>query len=226
MVSRGNVFLNNNELEGAVASLGSVSNGKTSGAYPGLHKAAGAADCSVPEVDGRPVRILAKEFTGQGAVEVTNASYPGVFTSPEATATVALANMENLRISERGSFSRFSNDQQGRMDLKALSYSNSAMASVKTKESAVSDYFPEIAWQVTRTSVCLTALYDSPNALAHSVIVPPNVSALPASMFASNKPNIVNYKDIAERNFNTPDGGSCIPSAEAPPGSEGFTGHN
>ncbi|MDI9913869.1 hypothetical protein [Rhodococcus sp. IEGM 1379] len=74
-IPQGDTYLNNSELEGSIASFGSVSSGNQNG-YPVLHQAAGEADYTVPRVDGVPVRILADQFTGPGGSTSSTATTP------------------------------------------------------------------------------------------------------------------------------------------------------
>lgn len=62
VVGRGDVTLNNGELEGSGAAFGTIAAGREN--YPIVHMAAGQADYAAPTVDGRSVRILAGAGSG------------------------------------------------------------------------------------------------------------------------------------------------------------------
>ncbi|HET6302457.1 collagen-binding domain-containing protein [Microbacterium sp.] len=94
VVARGDVVVNNSELEGSIAVFGSISSGKQNG-YAVVHKVAGEPDYTVPTIDGVPVRLLAQSFTGSGSFEITNNGAPSAAV-PEATASVRLASVDGL----------------------------------------------------------------------------------------------------------------------------------
>ncbi|MCW3157965.1 collagen-binding domain-containing protein [Micropruina sonneratiae] len=74
VVGRGDVTLNNGELEGSGAAFGTIAAGREN--YPIVHMAAGQADYAAPTVDGRSVRILAGAFVGTGSLDISNRNAP------------------------------------------------------------------------------------------------------------------------------------------------------
>src|SRR5690554_856361 len=70
VVAQGNAVLGNGELKGAVAAFGSVSSRTEN--FPLSHSRWGAEGYQVPSIDGDPVRILARQFTGTGGFDLTN----------------------------------------------------------------------------------------------------------------------------------------------------------
>ncbi|WP_461634815.1 collagen-binding domain-containing protein, partial [Glutamicibacter soli] len=216
-VALGDVSLNNGEIEGSIAAFGSISTSNQNG-YPVLHNAAGAPGYKVPTVDGVPVRILAAEFTGQGAFDVSNRDDSGTITadSPEANAVVKLSNIEGIQGSERGNFLRLTNSENGVIDLKSVAFAGSDVANYKTSAPSVRDYFSNVEGHVSQVNQCLGSMYDSTLGLSHAVDLNEQGGMLFPSGFASDRPNVFNYADIAGKTIKMDNSGGYVPSADAP----------
>src|SRR5699024_8377710 len=120
------------ELEGSIAASGSIASGNPNG-FPLVHQIAGHGDYSVPLIDETPVRILAGEFVGDGALYVLNRDGSGAIDagSPEANASVRLTSVDGLTIESRsggvgsndsGTFARANSSAGGYLDLKAVPF--------------------------------------------------------------------------------------------------------
>lgn len=215
-VAQGNITLSNGEVEGSVAALGSISSGKDN--YPVVHHAAGESDYTVPSIDGTPVRILAEKFTGSGSFALTNRDDSGAISqdSPEANAVAKLVNTDNLQGSERGNFLRLTNADTGNMDLESVPFAGSDIANYKTKNSAVADYFPNLDATVVKTNQCLASMYDSKLDLTHAVDLNEKHGMPHPTGFATDRPNVINYGDIAGKVIKMDDAAGYVPTADAP----------
>ncbi|MET8317464.1 collagen-binding domain-containing protein, partial [Rhodococcus erythropolis] len=226
IVSQGDAYLNNGELEGSIASLGSISSGNQNG-YPVVHQAAGEADYTVPKVDGVPVRILADEFTGGGAFDVVNRDDSGTISpnSPEANAVVKLVDTDGLTGSARGGgsgnaagqdFLRITNPAAGIIDLKTVPFAGSDVGDYRSDLSPVAAYFPGLDAQVTQTNTCLTSMYDPALALTNPVSVDDQGGLVFVEGFAADRPNVIDYTDIAGKTVKLDRAGGYKPTANAP----------
>ena len=218
VVSQGNAHLNNGEIEGSIAAFGSISSGDQNG-YPVIHNsAAGLPDYTVPTVDGTSVRILAEEFVGNGSFDVSNRDDSNTIDadSPEANAVVKLVNIDGLTGSERGDFLRITNSDDGNIDLKSVSYEGSNVGSYKTAESSVGAYFADLDAQVAQTNQCLAAMYNPSLDLTNPVtVVDQGGMAFPEG-FATDRPNVINYDDIAGKTIKMDNADGYQPTTNAP----------
>ncbi|MFZ3417863.1 collagen-binding domain-containing protein [Arthrobacter sp. 3Tela_A] len=218
----GDAVLGNGEMEGSIAVDGRISTANQNG-YPLVHQVAGLADYTVPLIDGVPVRILAAEYTGAGSVDLTNRSaQPG---SPEAGAGVKLVQTANLSGSARGGgndgrdFLRVTNTDGGNLDLKPVPFHSgyaTDLSLLATAEPSVGAYFPNRAAQLSRTSQCLASMYDPANGLAHTVPVKNDNSMVMPGPYATDKPNVLNYSDVAGKTIKGDNANGYRPTAEAP----------
>src|SRR5690625_2524896 len=227
IVSQGNAYLNNGEIEGSITAFGSISSGNNNG-YPVIHNsAAGLPDYEVPAVDGTPVRILAEKFVGTGAFDISNRDDSGTIDpgSPEATAVVKLVNIDGLTGSARGGgaghaagsdFLRVTNPDDGIIDLKTVPFEDSDVANYQTQESSVSAYFPDLDAQVAQTNQCLAAMYDPELGLTNPVTIDDQGGMVFVAGFAPDRPNVVNYGDIAGKTIKIDNPDGYKPTAEAP----------
>ena len=218
----GDAVLGNAEIEGSVAVDGRFSTANQNG-YPMVHEVAGLPDYTVPFVDGVPVRLLAAEYTGSGSVDLTNRNaQPG---SPEASAAVKLVETANLTGSARGGgnngqdFLRVTNNDGGNLDLKAVPFQSGHLTDLgllATAEPSVAAYFPQRAAQLSRTSQCLASMYDPANQAAHMVPLQNNGSMVMPGPYATDKPNVLNYDDVAGLIIKGDNASGYRPTAEAP----------
>src|SRR5690625_2855933 len=227
IVSQGNAYLNNGEIEGSITAFGSISSGNNNG-YPVIHNSgAGLPDYEVPAVDGTPVRILAEKFVGTGAFDISNRDDSGTIDpgSPEATAVVKLVNIDGLTGSARGGgaghaagsdFLRVTNPDDGIIDLKTVPFEDSDVANYQTQESSVSAYFPDLDAQVAQTNQCLAAMYDPELGLTNPVTIDDQGGMVFVAGFAPDRPNVVNYGDIAGKTIKIDNPDGYKPTAEAP----------
>src|SRR5690625_1911920 len=227
IVSQGNAYLNNGEIEGSITAFGSISSGNNNG-YPVIHNsAAGLPDYEVPAVDGTPVRILAEKFVGTGAFDISNRDDSGTIDpgSPEATAVVKLVDIDGLTGSARGGgagpaagsdFLRVTNPDDGIIDLKTVPFEDSDVANYQTQESSVSAYFPDLDAQVAQTNQCLAAMYDPELGLTNPVTIDDQGGMVFVAGFAPDRPNVVNYGDIAGKTIKIDNPDGYKPTAEAP----------
>ncbi|WP_185975619.1 collagen-binding domain-containing protein, partial [Tessaracoccus rhinocerotis] len=212
ILAQGDVTLGNGELEGSVAATGAINSSKQN--YPVLHHVGGMADYEVPRIDGVPVRILANEFAGvpagEPAIEQTNSgAVPG---SPEDLASAKFVVTDNLRGSARGSnFLRVTNDDSGVLDLTKVSYSDDAIAALKTDRASVGAYFPDMDQRIAAASQCLAGYVPGNDQVNF-----PTLSGDPLTLggWASDRPNVINYDDIEGANVVKPEG--YFPTADAP----------
>ncbi|WP_430869118.1 collagen-binding domain-containing protein [Demequina aurantiaca] len=229
IVSQSDLVLENAELEGSVAAFGTISAGSKD-SYPVIHDAAGQPDYLVPLIDGLPVRILAERFAGTGSFQVTNRDDSGTITadSPEANATVKLAHTSTLTGSPRGGgtgaavggdFLRIDNgegtSEQGLIDLSAVPYTDNDLDPYSTQRSSVADYFEQLDEQVATANTCLNTLYTDPS-VGNSVVVTGTDGTVQASGFALDRPNIINYEDIAGSVIKLDNAAGYEPTSSAP----------
>lgn len=218
IVANGDASLGNGELEGSIAVTGALSS--TSGNYPILHQVAGSAAYTVPTVDGQPVRVLAGSFTGTGNFDLTNSNAPAG--SAEEAAIAKLVSTSGLTAGARGGgvgpaagrdFTRLTAPTGGVLDLKALPWNSStSLSTVKTVQSSVADYVDVDGYDAVST--CLADTYDTD--LVN--MVDANVSgglAMPGP-FATDRPNVLDYADIAGTTIKQDNFAGYLPTAEAP----------
>ena len=226
VVARGDVLLNNSEFEGSIAVLGSISSGSQNG-YPIIHQAAGTPDYVVPTIDGVPVRILADRFVGSGAFELSNRddSHTISATSPEATAVVKLADIAGLTGSARGGgsgpaagtdFLRVTNSSGGILDLKTVPYQGSSVGALKSEKPSALAYFGDLDAKVARANQCLASLYDPASAASNQVSVTNDGGMVFVSGFATDRPNVIDYSQIAGKTIKMDRAGGYRPTAAAP----------
>ncbi|WP_337110508.1 collagen-binding domain-containing protein, partial [Prescottella equi] len=226
IVSQGDIVLGNAEIEGSVASFGAISSGNANG-YPVVHKVAGQADYTVPVIDGDPVRILADRFTGAGSFDISNRDDSGTIAagSPEANAVAKLDDTTGLTGSARGggsgnaaggAFLRVTNQSNGNLDLKTVPFAGSDVDDVKTIESSVAAYFPGMDALVAQTNQCLTLLYDPGQALMNTVSVEDQGGMVFVEGFATDRPNVIDYADIAGKTVKLDRADGYQPTADAP----------
>lgn len=172
VVTKGDAHLNNGEIEGAVAAFGNISSGNQNG-YPVVHQAAGESDYTVPSIDGSPVRILAKEFVGNGSFDLSNHDDSGTISpdSDEANAVAKLVNTDGLTGSQRADFLRITNADSGNIDLKSVKFENSDISPYQTAESSVDAYFDDFDAKVAHATQCMVSMYDPNLGLTHSVTI-------------------------------------------------------
>ncbi|MGI6878594.1 collagen-binding domain-containing protein, partial [Microbacterium sp. gxy059] len=216
-VAQGDITLNNGEIEGSVAAFGSISSGNQNG-YPVVHSAAGEPDYTVPSVDGTPVRILADVFAGPGSFDLSNRDDSGTISpdSPEANAALKLVNTDGLQGSDRSGFLRLTNSDDGNIDLKRVPFSGSDVANYETAESSVAAYFPDIDAHVAQTNQCLASMYEPSLGLAHAVDLNDQGGMAFPSGFATDRPNVIDYADIAGKTIKMDNADGYVPTADAP----------
>jgi choice-of-anchor A domain-containing protein/LPXTG-motif cell wall-anchored protein len=216
-VAQGNIALNNGEIEGSVAAFGSISSGNQNG-YPVIHSAAGEPDYTVPSVDGTPVRILASAFTGSGSFDLSDRDDSGTISpdSPEAKAVVKFVSTDGIQGSERGNFLRLTNSDAGNIDLKAVPFAGSDVADYQTAQSSIAAYFPDIDTHVARTNQCLASMYDPSGGLTHAVDLNEQGGMAFPSGFATDRPNVIDYADIAGKTIKMDNADGYAPTADAP----------
>ncbi|PFG16249.1 choice-of-anchor A domain-containing protein [Propionicimonas paludicola] len=226
VVTKGDAYLNNSEFEGSIAVLGSISSGNQNG-YPMIHQAAGTPDYVVPTIDGVPVRILADRFVGSGGFELSNRddSHTISPTSPEATAVLKLADIAGLTGSARGGgngpaagtdFLRVTNSSGGILDLKTVPYRGSTVSSLKSEKSSAAAYFGELDAKVARANQCLASLYDPTLAASNQVAVANDGGMVFVSGFATDRPNVIDYSQIAGKTIKMDRANGYRPTASAP----------
>jgi len=224
VVSQGDAVLSNGEIEGSIAAFGSISSGNQNG-YPVIHNSpAGEADYTVPTVDGTPVRILAQEFIGTGSFEVTNRDDSGTIApgSPEANAVVKLVDIENLEGQERSGFLRITNPENeanenlGIIDLNSVTYEGSDLTPYKTEQPSVSAYFEDLEAQVAQTNQCLASMYNPELELTNPVTIDDQGGMVFVADFATDRPNVVNYEDLAGKTIKMDNADGYEPTADAP----------
>lgn len=216
-VARGDIRLGNAELEGSVAAFGSISTANQNG-YPVLHQAAGEPDYIVPSIDGTPVRILADRFIGTGSFDVSNRDDSGTIDpeGPEANAVVKLAQIDGLRGSDRSGFLRLTNTDGGNLDLKTVEFAGADVADYRTSAPSVAAYFPDIDAHVAQANRCLAAMYDPDLGLTQDVQLEDQGGMVFPSGFATDRPNVIDYADIAGKTVKLDRAGEYAPSADAP----------
>ncbi|UCR87851.1 VaFE repeat-containing surface-anchored protein [Mycetocola spongiae] len=216
-VAQGDAYLNNGEVEGAVAAFGVIATGNPNG-YPGVHSAAGEADYTVPSIDGTPVRILATAYIGDGALDVSNRDDSKTIAadSPEANAVVKLVSLEGMAGSKRSDFLRLTNNSNGIIDLKSVKFDDAAISNFKTEKPAVSDYFADVDQKIARTTQCLASMYNPELALSHAVDLNERGGMLYPSDFDTKRPNVINYADVAGKTIKMDNADGYKPTAEAP----------
>ncbi|KSU67380.1 collagen-binding domain-containing protein, partial [Arthrobacter sp. NIO-1057] len=217
VLAQGDVILNNGEIEGSVAAFGSASSGNQNG-YAVIHNAAGEPGYTVPTIDGSPTRILADIFTGYGSFEVSNRDDSGSIgsTSPEMNAVTKFVNTSGLQGSDRSGFLRMTNTEGGNIDLKNVSFAGSDVSDYKTAESSIAAYFPDIESHVAQTNQCLAAMYNPELDLAHAVELNDQGGMVFPSGFAADRPNVINYADVAGKIIKMDNAGGYVPNADAP----------
>ena len=215
IVSQGDATLGNGELEGSIAAFGTIATTNTNG-YPVIHNAAGSADYTVPLIDKTPVRILAEELVGTGAFELTNRDDSGTIAvdSPEANAVAKLVTTDGLTGTDRSGFLRVSNTAGGLIDLTKVQYTDSDLSPYQTTQSSVASYFEDVDNQVAQINQCLTSMYDSD--LVHEVDLNEQYGMLYPSGFATDRPNVINYDDVAGKTIKMDNAGGWQPTAQAP----------
>lgn len=226
VVTKGDAHLNNSEFEGSIAVLGSISSGNQNG-YTMIHQAAGTPDYVVPTVDGVPVRILADRFVGSGGFDLSNRddSHTISPTSPEATAVAKLADITGLTGSARGGgsgpasgtdFLRVTNTAGGILDFKTVPYQGSSLGMLKTEHSSAAAYFGDLDAKVARTNQCLASLYDPALAVSNQVAVANDGGMVYVSGFATDRPNVLDYGQIAGKTIKMDRADGYRPTATAP----------
>ncbi|MBD8043327.1 choice-of-anchor A family protein [Arthrobacter sp. Sa2BUA2] len=213
----GDAILGNGEIEGSIAADGAISSTNQNG-YPVVHQVAGLPDYTVPVIDGIPVRILAAGYAGAGGFEVSNRNAPPG--SPEATASVKLVSTAGLTGSSRGSnFLRVTNSDGGNLDLPTTDYQPgfaTDLSLLAADQNSVAAYFPQKQAQLDRTSRCLADIYDPATGLGTVVPVDDRGSMVMPGPYAADKPNVLNYGDIAGRTIKPDNAGGYSPTADAP----------
>jgi hypothetical protein len=217
IVSQGDAHLNNGEIEGSIASFGSISTGNQNG-YPVIHTAAGEPNYPVPTIDGTPVRILANNFTGAGAFDVSNRDDSGTIDagSPEATAVVKLVDTAGLTGAERGNFLRITNAEAGIIDLKTVPFAGSDVADYTTARSSVASYFAGLDAHVALVNECLSAMYAPDLGLSNKVSVEGQDGIVFVSNFATDQPNVIDYAAMAGKTIKLDNAAGYKPTAGAP----------
>ncbi|WP_293787946.1 collagen-binding domain-containing protein, partial [uncultured Aeromicrobium sp.] len=217
IVSQGDAHLNNGEIEGSIAVLGQISSGNPNG-YPVVHNAAGEPDYPVPTIDGTPVRILAHEFVGDGSFDVSNRDDSGTIASdsPEANATVKLVTTAGVTGSQRAEFLRLTNADGGHIDLKSVRFEAADVSDYQTAESSVEAYFSDMETHVAQSNQCLASMYDPSLDLTHSVTLTDEGGLVFAEEFATDRPNVINYDDVAGKTIKMDRAEGYRPSADAP----------
>lgn len=218
VLTTGDVELNNSELEGSIAAFGSIASGSQN--YPVVHKVAGQDDYTVPSIDGKPVRILANQFVGTGNFDLTNAGAPDA-AAPEANAVAKLVDLSNVTAAERGGFVRLKNadsdgGETGNLDLKSLLYAGHSPSDYAAERDSVEAYFPGVATHVTQTNQCLAALQAPDTTVANHVTVADESGMAFVEGFATDKPNLINYEDVAGKTIKMDPAGGYKPTAQAP----------
>ncbi|MCM3659800.1 choice-of-anchor A family protein [Georgenia satyanarayanai] len=190
IVARGDASLGNGELEGSVAAFGSVSSRES---YPVRHHAAGDPGYTLPIVDGRPVRILAGQFTGGGSIDLTNDNAPPG--SPESRGAAKLVDVTGLRAEPEAGFTRVVNGSGGRLDLKALPHTTDVLAKhVVTERAGVGAYVD--VTELDRTSQCLAALDEPATSLVNVVDVREDWGLAYVAGFDTTRPNVLSYDEV------------------------------
>lgn len=226
IVSQGDAYLNNGELEGAIAAFGSLSTGQQNG-YPLIHNAAGQSDYTVPTVDGVPVRALAASFTGSGAFDVSNRDDSGLITpdSAEANAVVKLVTTDGLTGSSRGGgtgnaagndFLRVTNSDNGLIDLKTVRFGSAEVSDFQTVQSSVEAYFGDVDGQIAETNRCLATMYSPVEGLSNPVTVSNDGGLVFVEGFSTEQPNVLNYDDIVGKTIKMDRADGYRPTTAAP----------
>src|SRR6218665_2519632 len=217
VVADGDASLGNGELEGSIAVTGALSS--TSGNYPIRHQAAGSSAYTVPTVDGLPVRILAGSYAGTGGIDLSNANAPAA--SPEESAIAKFVSTSGLTAGMRGGgvgpaagtdFTRLTTPQGGILDVKALPWNANALQTVKTARSAVADYVDVDGYDAATT--CLAAAYGTD--LVNMVAANASGGLAMPGPFATDKPNVLDYADIAGMTIKQDNFAGYRPTAAAP----------
>ncbi len=226
IVSHGDIHLDNSEIEGSVAAFGTVSSGNPNG-YPVVHTVAGEADYTVPAVDGTPVRILANEFVGEGAFDVSNRDDSGTIAtdSAEANALVKLVTVDGLTGSARsggtgnaagGDFLRVTNAEGAVIDLKTAPFSDTEVADLQAVESSIADYLPGLDTHIEQTNQCLELMYSPELGLSNEVTVTDEGGLVYVEDFADDRPNVIDYDAIAGKTVKLDRADGFRPTANAP----------
>ncbi len=225
-VALGDLRLGNAELEGSAAAFGSVSTTNPNG-YVVVHHVAGEHDYLVPSIDGAPVRILADKFVGPGGFDISNLDSSGMIApdSPAATAVARFADVDGLTGSARGGgvgpaagqdFLRVTNADGGALDLKTVPYAGADVADLQTEQGSVAAYFPGIQRGIEQANQCLSTLDDPELGLANHVQVSNEGGLVFVEGFATDRPNVLDYTDLAGATIKLDRADGYRPTAEAP----------
>ncbi|WP_313822198.1 collagen-binding domain-containing protein, partial [Citricoccus sp.] len=226
ILAEGDLVLNNGELEGAAAAFGTASSGNPNG-FGLLHDSAGVPDYAVPRIDGTPVRLLAESFIGSGSFDISNRDDSGTTTpdSPEENAVAKLVDIAGLTGQSRsggvgsntsGEFLRATNTEGGFLDLKALPTEGSDVAELQTELGTVSAYFGDVDSAIAGTNQCFESMYDPASGLVNTVTVTTEGNLVYVEDFATDRPNVIDYEDIAGETIKMDRADGYQPTAEAP----------
>ncbi|NUL49335.1 VaFE repeat-containing surface-anchored protein [Cellulosimicrobium funkei] len=226
ILAEGDLALNNGELEGAAAAFGTASSGNSNG-FGLLHDSAGVPDYSVPTIDGAPVRLLAESFIGSGSFDISNRDDSGTTSpdSPEENAIAKLVDTSGLAGQPRsggagsntsGEFLRATNTDSGFLDLKALGADESDVSELQTELGSVSAYFGDVDAATARTNQCFDSMYDPDAGLVNTVTVTDEGGLVYVEDFATDRPNVIDYEDIAGQTIKMDRADGYRPTAEAP----------
>src|SRR5699024_6334077 len=83
------------------------------------------------------------------------------------------------------------------IDLTQVDFDDADLEDFKTAESSVSAYFPDYEDQIAQANQCLASMYDEELELTNPVTVTEEHGQVFVSDFATDKPNVINYSDIA-----------------------------
>lgn len=203
VVAQGDLTLGNGEIEGSVATFGTLRS--TVHRHPIGHRVAGTGEYRVPSIDDDPVRILANTFAGTGGIDVANLGASAG--TDESRAIAKLADTQGLRATGRSGdaeariFSPDStHDEEGYLDLKALPYTEGVIGDRVQTQYDVPAYFEVdgagVDAQVAQVDQCLATMYDPEAQLVRNVAVQDHGGHVVIDELAEDRPNVISDEAI------------------------------
>ncbi|MDI9913868.1 VaFE repeat-containing surface-anchored protein [Rhodococcus sp. IEGM 1379] len=113
-------------------------------------------------------------------------------------------------------FLRVTNPSTGILDLKTVPLAGSDVSNYKTAQSSVAAYVPDFNTRVAQTNTCLASMCEPGLGLTNPVKVDDQGGMVYVADFAADRPNVVDYADIAGKTVKMDRAGGYKPSAGAP----------
>ena len=114
----------------------------------------------------------------------------------------------------QGDFVRLTNDSGGVLDLKALPWAGYSASDYTTELNSVAEYFPDLGEQVAQTNKCLASMYGSD--LVNMVEVKNEGGMAYPEGLVTDRPNVIDYEDVAGLTIKSDRMGGYEPTAQAP----------